>query len=537
MKESPMPRLSSRNRLAIALSIAGAALSLSHALAQPATVYVYNGGSSNQGSHDVYNSGCQGWIFQAMGLLGPNGEPPTVDADNLKNPAGEIVGTVIRDANNNIIGYRSADGTKEAYNVDTSATTAQAWQSVSATGQLIVAKHGTASKAPDGTITGTGITLDGGTGYSGFKPRGGAGGGTGGPGAPYPLPPRPGASVDVYLNSCWSTFDPDGDEAGRKSVGGSIQDVPGVDDGNVTGNEGKIYKGPAIGIDYDDDAALAATEAALEACAREQGFTKKETGEDGVERTVGDPESWIAQLPFDQQLRAAKDCLRTHRVTGARISISYEKSATQCAPGGCAYYEPVQTMDFLGGLFHYQADDSHYFIDFMVPPGAIAGTAGVPVYVHPTLLSDGLPDLPPGLGLASVIVRAGRYDHQPLQLQAPAMLAIEFPRVRAGEHPPIGLFMATPDGWAPIPANIDPAASVAMTQIQNGGAFAVLAPVPPPQRCPADINLDGVVNSQDFFDFLAAFFSGNPTADFNTDGAVNSQDFFDFLSEFFNPCR
>ena len=56
------------------------------------------------------------------------------------------------------------------------------------------------------------------------------------------------------------------------------------------------------------------------------------------------------------------------------------------------------------------------------------------------------------------------------------------------------------------------------------------------QLCEADFNGDGSVNSQDFFDFVAAFFGTGPSADFNHDGVVNSQDFFDFVSAFFVGC-
>jgi fibronectin-binding autotransporter adhesin len=54
--------------------------------------------------------------------------------------------------------------------------------------------------------------------------------------------------------------------------------------------------------------------------------------------------------------------------------------------------------------------------------------------------------------------------------------------------------------------------------------------------CSADFNSDGVANSQDFFDYLTAFFAGAPSADFNHNAVVNSQDFFDFLAAFFAGC-
>ncbi|MGE3109011.1 MAG: FG-GAP-like repeat-containing protein [Phycisphaerales bacterium] len=54
--------------------------------------------------------------------------------------------------------------------------------------------------------------------------------------------------------------------------------------------------------------------------------------------------------------------------------------------------------------------------------------------------------------------------------------------------------------------------------------------------CPAEFNHDGAVNTQDFFDFLAALFTLQPAADVNRDGVVNSQDFFDYLGAFFAGC-
>jgi len=69
-----------------------------------------------------------------------------------------------------------------------------------------------------------------------------------------------------------------------------------------------------------------------------------------------------------------------------------------------------------------------------------------------------------------------------------------------------------------------------LTADLNASAAGVAAPFP----CVADFDQSGAVNSQDFFDFLAAFFAGD--ADFNCSGATDSQDFFDFLGAFFAGC-
>ncbi|MGE3109793.1 MAG: hypothetical protein AB7O77_15755, partial [Phycisphaerales bacterium] len=54
--------------------------------------------------------------------------------------------------------------------------------------------------------------------------------------------------------------------------------------------------------------------------------------------------------------------------------------------------------------------------------------------------------------------------------------------------------------------------------------------------CPCNFNGDAFLNSPDFFDFIACFFTqGCPQADYNNDQFINSQDFFDFLACIFVP--
>jgi hypothetical protein len=54
------------------------------------------------------------------------------------------------------------------------------------------------------------------------------------------------------------------------------------------------------------------------------------------------------------------------------------------------------------------------------------------------------------------------------------------------------------------------------------------------KKCACDWDESGLVDSQDFMEFLADFFESE--ADFDGDGVTNSQDFFDFLGCFFAGC-
>ncbi len=54
--------------------------------------------------------------------------------------------------------------------------------------------------------------------------------------------------------------------------------------------------------------------------------------------------------------------------------------------------------------------------------------------------------------------------------------------------------------------------------------------------CRPDFNNSGSLTVQDIFDFLTAYFSGDPRADFNGAGGITVQDIFDYLSAYFGGC-
>jgi hypothetical protein len=114
-------------------------------------------------------------------------------------------------------------------------------------------------------------------------------------------------------------------------------------------------------------------------------------------------------------------------------------------------------------------------------------------------------------------------------------LCVCFGSIGNGSNPTDRFVIPTPplhDGEV-VALHID-AADGSLPEIVTVDDTAVLIVGHP--ACRADFTGDGVVNSQDFFAFLTAFFQGAPSADFNHDAGVNSQDFFDFLGAFFAGC-
>lgn len=498
---------------ALACVAAAAASAVALADGTVGQVYVYNGGATNQGTQgDIFTAGAQGWIFQNMGLLGPEGQYPTINGNNVESPAGTVRGTVIRDANNNIIGFQSSDGKQRAYNVDTSATVRDAWNAVGMNGTLTIAKHGANG--------GGGITLDGGRMYDGFRPQGGAGGtGQGNPAGPYDLPPRPGANITLYANGCYTSADPPGPSG---SVTGSAAGVPGV--GGTQGNDGVIYKGPEIewsGTNAQIDAALAR----LEVCARRSGLRDEDGNPlDGL--------GWVARLPMPQQYQAVRDCVAG---TGAGFSLSYGKSDTCGAgtdEGGVScYYLPVTNIDIGGGTLVYHIGPGHLPVFLQIPPGSLPFPT--PVFLTTTVGDD--VQFPPNTLPATDLVEVRAYgEHPPLQFVVPALLHVRFPI----EDEFVGFFKVLSNGTlAPHPAVVDPALGLIQTQIQQGGVYVGLRAVPP--LCPADWCADGDVGVSDIFCFLTDWFNGVPEA-INFGGNPGVPAIFAFLTIWFaapvGPC-
>ena len=115
--------------------------------------------------------------------------------------------------------------------------------------------------------------------------------------------------------------------------------------------------------------------------------------------------------------------------------------------------------------------------------------------------------------------------------------------------PAFPIFAGVPNGPLPSTAFVSGALSPSITisnfKPQDAGQYYcrvtgdcgdVLSSVVTLTSCFADFNCSGATNVQDIFDFLAAWFAGNPNADFNGVGGINIQDIFDFLAAWFMGC-
>lgn len=436
------------------------------ALAQAATVYVYSSRT------DGFNNAAQGYVWQDLGLLDANGQPGTVQGDNVVDQQGNVLGSVIRSSPGGpIIGYRNADGSREAYDVNAGATVAQAWNRVAYGGIFHVVMHGGYSIDNQGTQhNGGGIILDGDRFYAGF------GGGTGAPfGVPYPLPARPGSNINVLANACYSNADPDGGGA-QTSVTQSAQTVPGVS--LTMGHDGVVYAQTTIeivGTPYQEFWAwFALAMAAYRAGVRDsEGLT-------GIYEAA----RWIASLPFQNQYRQAQQIVdQAFPPPGTvRVRISYSKSEEphplevqsmipdQANTGG--YAVPPVVVEPAGVDVWYYYGEGWPWAWLRLPAGALSA----PTAFHIDQLGEPPAPLPPNHVINSSLIDLTTIGDLP-PLNGP----LEVVLVYYDDQDPVTPFHYDPVlGWQPVtPTSIDPYYHEVYMDVSELGLYAVLNGVIP----------------------------------------------------------
>ncbi len=128
----------------------------------------------------------------------------------------------------------------------------------------------------------------------------------------------------------------------------------------------------------------------------------------------------------------------------------------------------------------------------------------------------------------------------------PALIELnsgEHPALAAGQKYWVVAESAVPAGsnpiwvWSSVGNEFTATTQGGAWQSGSGAAIGIRVlgtPTTPP--CTPDFNHSGGLEVQDIFDFLAAWFAGNPNADFNHANGLGVQDIFDFLGAWFAGC-
>ncbi len=443
-----------------------ATLAPSPALALPTTVFVYN---HLPGKHsDGLEDNALGFILQELGLLDANGKPNIPES------------SIIRDGGGNVIGYRSADGTKEAYNVSAGATTDQAWQRVANGGLLHIIKHGASQRINGVLEEGGGLRLDGGDVYDGFTDKSSPGAGTGAgykgpagaPKGPYGLTPRPGANITLNSNACWTAKDPDG--AGPKTpVTTSGDGVPGV--GSSAGEADKMSVQVKA---YLSGGTLAERQAAWERvrqAARDAGYPPEPQG--GGQRgptTDDDIMEYISDLDADTRYDKLQDIIDPRKPPVVVLHLQYRKvNQTKSGEGFTGHSQNPHQVPPGGGSFTflYHDDDSTEFAaaTITVPSGSIAWDA----ILHVTQQGELAGPAPSGYELASGAFIFEILDGNPIVAPVQVSFAVY------GSPASVLLLRYDPNQaqWLPVQGTVSWSGQLATIATQELGLYAAFQPI------------------------------------------------------------
>jgi hypothetical protein len=202
-------------------------------------------------------------------------------------------------------------------------------------------------------------------------------------------------------------------------------------------------------------------------------------------------------------------------------------------PGEGRFYVGSRVSDNGDGTWHYEyvvqnlnSDRSGGSFSVPVPFGATITNVGfhAPLY-HSNEVFDNTPWIPT-VDTATLGGSSVRWDPAPLPVPNP--LALQTNALR----------FATLYNFR-FDADVPPAAATApvtLSLFKPGTPTAVTADAKVPYICAANFNGVGGADVSDIFDFIAAWFAGNPRADFNHSGGIELQDLFDFLAAWFVGC-
>ncbi len=253
----------------------------------------------------------------------------------------------------------------------------------------------------------------------------------------------------------------------------------------------------------------------------------------GADKTDLGTLSYSGNLAYSQALGISN----SGWVTGfAYMVLGGPEHGLSIAPGGRA--EDVTPTEQFGLAQWHNVNDAGQLI------GYISGqqTTGGPGF-HPAIYVGGqgytmiplLPDLPEGYGFdisadgtavgtmfllnpvpTPNVYRAFKFENGVTADLNAITTGLPGVMVEAKDIADSGLIAGTVDGGlAPI--------------------AVLLTPVTQPPVCLPDFNRSGGLEVQDIFDFLNAWFAGDPAADFNGHG-LEVQDIFDFLNAWFAGC-
>lgn len=399
------------------------------AFALPSKVYVFND------NRDRTNQFAKNYIWQELGLSNANGEMGKIQANGDITLGGNKVGEVIRDGGGNVVGYKNADGTKEAYDVDKT-TTNTAWMRVEDNGELVIMKHGGGT---NGT-TGGGIHLDGSQSFDGFKQQGSNSQGTGAgfrnnrtkqPSGAYPLTPRPGANIKITLYVCNGGTDPDGGGGPKKSVGATAGEVPGV--GSVAAFPKKLAGKITLSFPSGTPAQQQAALRKLKKAAKDAGFGNAKTD-------VDDPGilSWIMSLPADTRYETVNNAIAG---TGATAALRYSTDPPVDLDDIDAF-EPVQMLlPGFSGIYSISPPIPQLSMSLVVSPGDL----GAPELFQIDKLSA---DVPPPVGQWATAA----WDLREMGYEAPTAGPLEY-RIEYVGNPALARPMQFDFGtgvWVPV---------------------------------------------------------------------------------------